>query len=144
HAARSPNHHCSFVTYPNAPSHPPVPGDFLGCASLPADGPPWPAGPDGTHGGHVAVVAAVRNGQIITAEQNVKWGADDHPSDRLALTKSGSHWIVSGSNQRAIALPTYRWQSTMGVTRAMYGWLHSTKNHGTFPTNAGTAQPTSP
>ncbi|HEU5440006.1 MAG TPA: CHAP domain-containing protein [Ktedonobacterales bacterium] len=137
------NHPRDFVMYPNGSSHAPVPGDIIVWGYVHPDGTPWPVGPDGTDSGHVAVVAAVRNGQVITAEQNVKWGADDHPTDRLALTKSGHHWILSGTNKHVTTLPTYRWQTTMGVARATYGWLHSTKNTGTFPTKSGTSSASS-
>lgn len=137
------NHPRDFVMYPNGSSHAPVPGDIIVWGYVHPDGTPWPAGPDGSDSGHVAVVAAVRHGQVITAEQNVKWGTEDHPTDRLALTKSGNHWILSGTSKHVTTLPTYRWQSTMGVSRATYGWLHSTKNTGTFPTKSGTASASS-
>lgn len=127
------NHPSDFVMYPNGSNHAPVPGDILVWGNVDSHGQPLPAGTDGEHGGHIAVVAAVRNGMVITAEQNVKWGTEDHPSDTLALTKIGSHWILSGSNQHVTSLPTYRWQRTMGDTRATYGWLHSIKNTGHFP-----------
>lgn len=127
------NHPSDFVMYPNGSSHAPVPGDILVWGELDAQGRPLPAGPTGDHDGHIAVVAAVHDGVVITAEQNVKWGNADHPSDTLALTKFGSQWILSGSNQRASRLPTYRWQGTMGTTRATYGWLHDVHNTGTFP-----------
>ncbi|HEV2461294.1 MAG TPA: CHAP domain-containing protein, partial [Ktedonobacterales bacterium] len=127
------NHPSDFVMYPNGSSHAPVPGDILVWGSLDAHGNPGPAGPDGQDGGHVAVVAAVHDGLIVTAEENVKWGSDDHPSDTLGLTKVGSRWIVSGTSAHDTHLPTYRWRSTMGTARGMYGWLHSTRNDGTFP-----------
>ncbi|HLZ23159.1 MAG TPA: CHAP domain-containing protein [Ktedonobacterales bacterium] len=141
------NHPSDFVMYPNGSDHAPVPGDILVWGNVDAQGRPLPAGTDGEHGGHIAVVAAVRNGVVITAEQNVKWGSDDHPSDTMALTKVGSHWILSGSNQHETHLPTYRWRRTMGNSRATYGWLHSVKNHGTFPsttTHVARPAPTPP
>jgi hypothetical protein len=124
------NHPSDFVMYPNGSSHAPVPGDLIVWGSLDAQDRPWPAGPTGQHDGHIAVVAGVRHGMVITAEENVLWGTDDHPSDLLALTHVGSHWILSGSQAHTTTLPTYRWQSTMGTTRATYGWLHSVRNHG--------------
>ncbi|MGZ3639376.1 MAG: CHAP domain-containing protein, partial [Ktedonobacterales bacterium] len=127
------NHPSDFVMYPNGSSQAPVPGDILVWGSVDSAGRPWPAGPDGAHGGHIAVVAAVRNGMVITAEQNVKWGSEDHPSDTLALTHVGSRWILSGSTQHETSLPTYRWQRTMGLSRATYGWLHSTHKGGVKP-----------
>ncbi len=127
------NHPSDFVMYPNGSSHAPVAGDILVWGSVNSAGQPWPAGPDGQHGGHIGVVASVKNGIITTAEQNVLWGTQDHPSDTLALAHSGSSWIVSGTARPAYSLPTYRWPSTMGSTRATYGWLHSTKNTGVFP-----------
>lgn len=127
------NHPSDFVMYPNGSSQAPVPGDILVWGSLDSAGRPWPAGPDGAHGGHIGVVAAVRDGMIITAEQNVKWGSEDHPSDTLALTHVGSRWIVSGSTQHETTLPTYRWRRTMGLARATYGWLHSTHKGGVKP-----------
>jgi regulation of enolase protein 1 (concanavalin A-like superfamily) len=127
------NHPSGFVAFPNGSAQAPVPGDLIVWGALDARGNPFPAGPDGFHGGHIAVVAAVRAGMVITAEQNVMWGNTDQPSDRLALTKVGGHWILSGSAQPASVLPTYRWAASMGVARATYGWLHSLRNNGTFP-----------
>jgi hypothetical protein len=139
------NHPADVVMYPNGSSTRPVPGDVLVWGSVNSKGQPWPAGPEGEHGGHVAVVAAVNGDVVTTVEQNVKWGTQDHPSDRLALTHVGSRWILSGSIQQQTTLPTYRWRSTMGTTRATYGWLHSTKNTGTFPSkSAGSAKSTQP
>lgn len=132
------NHPSDFVMYPNGSSQAPVPGDILVWGSVDSAGRPWPAGPDGAHGGHIAVVAAVRNGMVITAEQNVKWGSEDHPSDTLALTHVGSRWILSGSTQHETALPTYRWRRTMGLSRATYGWLHSTHKGGVKPVSTPT------
>ena len=127
------NHPSDFAMYPNGASTPPVPGDILVWGAVDAKGQPWPAGPDGEHGGHIAVVAAVHGGVVVTAEQNVKWGNVDHPSDTLALTQVGGHWILSGSTARQTTLPTYRWRGAMGTSRATYGWLHSVKNTGEFP-----------
>src|SRR5262249_50664908 len=82
---------------------------------------------------------------VVTAEQNVGWGGQDHPSDTLALTATPSGWILSGSATPTTTLPTYRWQRTMGVARAPYGWLHSTKNTGNFQkTGAAPATPPPP
>ncbi len=127
------NHPSDFVMYPNGSSHAPVPGDILVWGEVDAQGRPLPSGTVGQHDGHIGVVAAVRNGVVITAEQNVKWGSNDHPSDTLALTKFGSQWILSGSNLHETRLPTYRWRSTMGTSRATYGWLHNVHNTGVFP-----------
>jgi len=127
------NHPDDFVMYPNGSDHAPVPGDILVWGQVDARGQPWPAGADGAHGGHIGVVAAVKNGEVITAEQNVKWGDQDHPSDRLALQHVGNAWILSGSIAHETRLPTYRWRPTMGTSRATYGWLHSTRNTGKFP-----------
>lgn len=137
------NHPSDFIMYPNGSGTPPVPGDILVWGYLDAHGNPWPAGPDGSHGGHIAVVAAVHGGMVITAEQNVKWGNADHPSDTLALTKVGSRWILSGSSQHTTSLPTYRWQRTMGLSRGTFGWLHSVKNTGHFPNTKAKASSTS-
>ncbi|MGH2485223.1 MAG: CHAP domain-containing protein, partial [Ktedonobacterales bacterium] len=132
------NHPSDFDMYPNGSATPPVPGDILVWGSVDAKGQPLPAGPDGQHGGHIAVVAAVHGNVVVTAEQNVKWGNLDHPSDTLALTKVGNRWVLSGSMAHETALPTYRWRGTMGTSRATYGWLHSTKNTDSFPSaNAG-------
>jgi hypothetical protein len=128
--------------YPNGSSTAPVPGDILVWGSLDANGHPWPAGPDGSHGGHIAVVAAVNGGKVITAEQNVMWGSEDHPSDTLALTKVGSRWILSGSSRAAMTLPTYRWLSTMGHSRGTFGWLHNVKNNGHFPSTSAKSSTT--
>jgi hypothetical protein len=130
------NHPGDFVMYPNGSAHAPVPGDILIWGSLDANGQPWPSGPNGEHGGHIAVVAAVRGGMVITAEQNVKWGGVDHPSDTLALTQVGGRWILSGSQAHETTLPTYRWRHTMGLSRGTYGWLHSTRNTGVFPSHS--------
>lgn len=139
------NHPADFQAIPNGAGRAPVPGDLLVWGSLDSEGRPWPAGPNGLHDGHIAVIAAVRDGQIITAEQNVRWGSKDHPSDVLSLTRSGDHWIVGGTAAPATTLPTYRWPATAGRTRATYGWLHSTRNNGTFPaTNAASPRPASP
>ena len=127
------NHPSDFVMYANGSSTPPVPGDILVWGYLDGNGNPWPAGPDGSHSGHIAVVAAVHGDEVITAEQNVKWGNQDHPTDTLALTKFGSRWILSGSSQPTTTLPTWRWSRTMGHSRGTFGWLHSVKNNGTFP-----------
>ncbi|MGE5333993.1 MAG: CHAP domain-containing protein [Nitrososphaerota archaeon] len=127
------NHPSDFVMHANGSSTPPVPGDILVWGYLDSRGNPWPAGPDGSHSGHIAVVAAVHGNQVITAEQNVKWGNEDHPTDTLALAKVGSRWILSGSSQRATTLPTWRWLRTMGHSRGTFGWLHSVKNNGHFP-----------
>ncbi len=56
------NHPSDFVMYPNGSTVAPVPGDILIWGSLNSKGQPWPAGPGGEHGGHIAVVAAVTNG----------------------------------------------------------------------------------
>ncbi|HEY7341161.1 MAG TPA: CHAP domain-containing protein [Ktedonobacterales bacterium] len=136
------NHPSDFVMYPNGSSTAPVPGDILVWGSLDANGHPWPAGPDGSHGGHIAVVAAVKGGKVITAEQNVMWGSEDHPSDTLALTKVGSRWILSGSARPATTLPTFRWLSTMGHSRGTFGWLHNVKNNGHFPSTSAKASTT--
>ena len=130
------NHPSDFVMYPNGSSVAPVPGDILVWGSLNSQGQPWPAGPDGEHGGHIAVVVSATNGMVVTAEQNVVWGNQDHPSDQLALTKVGTRWILSGSTAHATQLPTYRWQSTMGLSRGTYGWLHSVRNTGHFPSSS--------
>jgi regulation of enolase protein 1 (concanavalin A-like superfamily) len=130
------NHPADFVMYPNGSTPAPVPGDILVWGSLDSRGHPWPAGPDGAHGGHTAVVAAVTDGYVVTAEQNVKWGSQDHPTDRLALTKVGNQWILSGSQTSVTQLPTYRWPSTMGDSRATYGWLHSVRNTWHFPSQS--------
>ncbi len=127
------NHPSDFVMYRNGSNTAPVPGDILIWGFLDGNGNPWPAGPDGSHGGHIAVVAAVRNGMVITAEENVKWGNQDHPSDALALTHVGSHWVLSGSTQHTTTLPTWRWLRTMGHSRGTFGWLHSVKNNSHFP-----------
>ncbi len=137
------NHPSDYVMYPNGSTHAPVPGDILVWGSLDANGNPWPAGPDGQHGGHIGIVAAVRDGMVITAEQNVKWGTVDHPTDTLALSDVGGHWILSGSAIPATTTPTYRWLRTMGHARATYGWLHSIKNTGVFPSpSAGNVRST--
>lgn len=136
------NHPNDFVMYPNGSAQAPVAGDILVWGSVDNAGHPWPAGPDGAHGGHIAVVAAVRNSMVITAEQNVKWGSDDHPSDTLALTHVGSGWVLSGSTQHETALPTYRWRRTMGLARGTYGWLHSTHKGGVAPGSHPTSTPT--
>ncbi|MEO7002480.1 MAG: CHAP domain-containing protein [Ktedonobacterales bacterium] len=138
------NHPRDFVMYPNGSSVAPVPGDILVWGWVDAQGRPVPAGPDDEHGGHIAVVAGVHHGELATAEQNVKWGAADHPTDQLALTHVGSRWIVSGSSSPQKILPTYRWQRTMGLSRATYGWLHSVKNDGVFPSHSRGASPTAP
>lgn len=143
------NHPNDFVMYPNGSSQAPVAGDILVWGSIDRAGRPWPAGPDGAHGGHIGVVAAVRNGMVITAEENVKWGSQDHPTDMLALTHVGSGWVLSGSTEHETTLPTYRWLRTMGLARGTYGWLHSTHKGGVKPvttptptTHAPTATPT--
>jgi hypothetical protein len=139
------NHPASYVMYPNGSKQAPVPGDVLVWGYLDSAGQPWPAGPYGNHSGHIAVVAAVRNGIVVTAEQNVGWGGQDHPSDTLALTATPTGWILSGSTTPTTTLPTYRWQRTMGVSRATYGWLHSTENTGKFQkTGAAPATPPPP
>jgi hypothetical protein len=127
------NHPADLVRYPNGSTQAPVRGDIVVWGSLDSQGRPWPAGPNGAHGGHTAVVAAVTDGYVVTAEQNVKWGTQDHPTDRLALTQVGNQWILSGSQTHVTQLPTYRWPSTMGDSRATYGWLHSVRNTGHFP-----------
>lgn len=136
------NHPSDFVMYPNGSRTAPVPGDILVWGSLDAKGHPWPAGADGSHGGHIAVVAAVKNGTVITAEQNVMWGSEDHPSDTLALTKVGSRWILSGTSEPATSLPTWRWLNTMGHSRGTFGWLHNVKNNGHFPSTSAKASTT--
>lgn len=127
------NHPAGFVAFANGSAQAPVPGDLIVWGALDVRGNPFPSGPDGFHGGHIAVVAAVRDGMVITAEQNVMWGNTDQPSDRLALTRVGGRWILSGSSQPASVLPTYRWAASMGASRATYGWLHSLRNNGTLP-----------
>ncbi len=130
------NHPADFVMYPNGSSTPPVAGDILVWGSVNANGQPWPAGPNGQHGGHIAVVASVRNGVVTTAEENVKWGTQDHPTDSLALIHVGSRWILSGSTKPQTTLPAYRWRATMGTSRATYGWLHNVRNTGVFPSRS--------
>jgi hypothetical protein len=139
------NHPASYVMYPNGSRQAPVPGDILVWGYLDSAGQPLPSGPYGNHSGHIAVVAAVRNGIVVTAEQNVSWGGQDHPSDTLALTATPTGWILSGSTTPTTTLPTYRWQGAMGLSRATYGWLHSTKNTGKFQkTGAAPATPPPP
>jgi regulation of enolase protein 1 (concanavalin A-like superfamily) len=79
---------------------------------------------------------------VTTAEQNVKWGSEDHPSDTLALRKVGSRWILSGSSRPATTTPTWRWVNTMGHSRGTFGWLHSVKNNGHFPNTHATSATT--
>jgi CHAP domain len=139
------NHPANYVMYPNGSKQAPMPGDILIWGYLDSAGQPWPAGPYGNHSGHIAVVAAVRNGIVVTAEQNVGWGGQDHPLDTLALTATPTGWILSGTSTPTTTLPTYRWQRTMGVARATYGWLHSSKNTGKFQkTGAASATPPPP
>lgn len=138
------NHPSDYVMYPNGSATAPVPGDILVWGSVDAKGQPMPAGPDGEHGGHIAVVAAVHGTTVVTAEQNVKWGNQDHPSDTLALTHVGDRWILSGSMAHETTLPTYRWRGTMGLSRATYGWLHSTKNTGKFPSTGSAGKGPTP
>jgi hypothetical protein len=137
------NHPSSYVMYPNGSKQAPMPGDILIWGYLDSAGQPWPAGPYGNHSGHIAVVASVRNGIVVTAEQNVAWGGEDHPSDTLALTATPTGWILSGSATPTTTVPTYRWERTMGASRATYGWLHSTKNTGKFQ-KSGAAPVTPP
>lgn len=139
------NHPADYVMYPNGSKQAPMPGDILIWGYLDSAGQPWPAGPYGNNSGHIAVVAAVHNGIVVTAEQNVGWGGQDHPSDALALTATPTGWILSGSTTPTTTLPTYRWQRTMGASRATYGWLHSTKNTGRFQkTGVAPASPPPP
>lgn len=138
------NHPSDFVMYPNGSSTAPMPGDILVWGSVDAKGQPMPAGSDGQHGGHIAVVAAVHGTTVVTAEQNVKWGNQDHPSDTLALTHVGDRWILSGSMAHQTTLPTYRWRGTMGTSRATYGWLHSKKYTGKFPSHGSSGKVTTP
>ena len=121
------HHPTDFMVIPNGSSRKPMPGDVLVWGAMDAHGNPWPAGPHGAHDGHVAVVASVHGNQLTTAEENVLWGQNNHPSDTMALIEQNGRWYV-GSAQT----PAYRWPSVQGATRALYGWLHSTKNTGVF------------
>lgn len=124
------NHPLDFTAVSNGSSQKPVPGDVLVWGAVDASGHPWPAGPADAHDGHVAVIASVHGNQITTAEENVLWGQDNHPSDTLSLNQSSGHWYVDAN--AATSLPAYRWPATMSSTRALYGWLHSSKNTGVF------------
>jgi hypothetical protein len=124
------DHPTDFAAFRNGSTQKPVPGDVLVWGAVDNSGAPWPAGPQGAHDGHVAVVASVHGNQITTAEENVLWGQDNHPSDTLALAQSGGRWYIGTT--AASALPAYRWPATMSTTRALYGWLHSSKNSGVF------------
>ena len=102
---------------------PPAPGDILVWGSLDSAGRPWPAGPAG---GHVAVVAAVGGGHITFVEENMLGhrGAEavNIPSETTTLTQSATGAWALGS--------------TYGLNggRALYGWLHSSRGSGHFPT----------
>lgn len=130
------NHPADFVAYANGGGVAPVPGDILVWGAMDGHGTPWPAGPSGRHDGHVAVVAAASGGQLVIAEQNVLWGETNRGSEVLALTHVGGQWIVGDNRAATAALPTYHWHASMGTTRALYGWLHSSKNGGQL-TGAG-------
>lgn len=126
------NHPADFVAHANGGSVAPVPGDMLVWGAMDGRGVPWPAGPAGTHDGHIAVVASVAGSRIIIVEQNVLWGETNQGSEALSLVHTGSQWIVADNPAAAATLPTYHWRAAMGVTRALYGWLHSSKNNGRF------------
>ncbi len=122
------HHPADFSASPNGDTQAPKPGDILVWGSLDTQGRPWPAGPAG---GHVAVVAAVGGGHISFVEENMLGhrGAEaiNIPRERTTLTESATGaWTVG---------------STYGANggRALYGWLHSTRNTGHFPSSKGAA-----
>ncbi|HEX8994435.1 MAG TPA: CHAP domain-containing protein [Ktedonobacterales bacterium] len=119
------NHPASFSAIPNGSATQPQPGDILVWGQLDSSGRPWPAG---AAGGHVAVVAAVGGGKITFVEQNMLTLRGDIPSETTTLIESGGHWTLGH---------TY---ATSGG-RALYGWLHSSRNTGQFSGHTAHATP---
>lgn len=114
------NHPADFTGIANGSVQKPMPGDVLVWGATDAHGSPWPAGPQGWHDGHVAVVAAVRGDHITIAEQNALWDQKNVPTENKTLIERDGRWYVGDSQHHASA------------GRALYGWLHSRKNIGVF------------
>ncbi len=117
------HHPASFSAFANGGTHAPTPGDVLVWGSLNRQGQPWPAGPAG---GHVAVVAAVRGDRITFVEENMLGQHGNIPEETTTLTGRDGHWTIG---------PTY---GTNGG-RALYGWLHSSRDSGHFPRSTGSS-----
>ncbi len=115
------NHPSDFLAYPNGSARAPVPGDVLVWGTVDAHGLPLP---DGPAGGHTAVVASVTSSHLVFVEENALSGQLNVPSETTSLSQINGRWIVGSS------LVTHAGE------RALYGWLHSTKNTGRF-TGAG-------
>lgn len=111
------HHPASFSALSNGGTQAPTPGDILVWGSLDRQGQPWPAGPAG---GHVAVVAAVGGDRITFVEENMLGRHGNIPEETTSLTEKAGHWTIG---------PTY---GTNGG-RALYGWLHSSRDSGKFP-----------
>jgi hypothetical protein len=123
------NHPRDFVAIPQGGTHAPVPGDILVWGTVDAQGHPWPGGPGD---GHVAVVSAVHGSQLTFVEQNALAGGHNIPAETTTLKKVGSTWTVGSAAPVAAG------------ARALYGWLHSTRNTGVWPAkSASTPTPTS-
>lgn len=124
------NHPADFKAFANGGIVAPVPGDVLVWGSLDSKGAPWPAGPAG---GHVAVVDRVSANAISFVEENMlghqNGVAFNIPRERTTLTRtSNGGWLVG---------------ATYGENggRTLYGWLHSSRNTGRFPSVGGVATP---
>lgn len=122
------HHPAEFHAFPDGGTQAPQPGDILVWGTLDNHGQPWPAGPPG---GHVAVVAAAHDGQITFVEENMLGRRGGMPINIPSETTTLTHDSAG------------RW--TLGATygtnggRALYGWLHSSRNTGHFPHGATTA-----
>lgn len=123
------DHPSDFVPVPNGASTPPIPGDIVVWGATDRQGHPWPAGPQGWHDGHTAVIAAVTATQVTIVEQNALWGSRNVPSETFALSHVNGMWLLSSSRHPITHLPA------AGASRALYGWLHSRRNTGRFGYN---------
>ena len=100
------NHPANYVMYPNGSSSLPVPGDILIWGYLDSAGQPWPAGPNGNHSGHIAVVAAVRMHCRYGPSKTSPGVGQDHPSDTLVLNGHTYRLTSMGSTTPSTTLPT--------------------------------------
>jgi CHAP domain-containing protein len=110
------NHPLDMVSLPNGGTVAPVPGDVLVWGAANARGAPWPSGPNGSHDGHVAVVAAVTHDTLTFVEQNALSGGRNVARESIRLTQLSGRWIAGGYSG----------------SRILYGWLHSFRNTGAW------------
>ncbi|HEV2238660.1 MAG TPA: CHAP domain-containing protein, partial [Ktedonobacterales bacterium] len=111
------NHPADTTALANGGMEAPVAGDILVWGHANARGTPWPSGPAGNHDGHVAIVAGIEHGGLAFVEQNALSGTRNVAREIIPLTQRDGHWNVGSA----------------GGPRILYGWLHSSRYTGHWP-----------